>query len=138
MRVLLFITLCISLLFYAGDTFSESDEICRTWVNTAYDPGNRPQKLIFNYDGTFETYGSQASTDALLRGVFQIAKKWRDETGNIWYQIKMLDMYGTRFKLAKISNGGDKLEFVCKPYKYPAEIKKNEPGYCSYMRAAIQ
>lgn len=137
MRVLFIVALCISLLFYAGQSFSESDEICCTWVNTKYVSSDRPQKLIFNFDGTYATYGTQKSTDALRRGMFQIVKKWKDSEENIWYQIKMQDpKYGTRYKLARVTKDGDKLEFVCKSDKYPAEIDKNEPDYCNYLRAS--
>ena len=138
MRALFIAALCISLMFYAGEAFSESDEICCTWVNTKYVSGDRPQKLMFNFDGTFVTYNTKTSTEALQRGTFQIAKKWKDSGGNIWYQIKMQNPeYGTKYKLAKVSKDGDKLEFVCKPDNYPAEIDKNEPEYCNYLRASI-
>jgi hypothetical protein len=138
MRALFITALCISLMLYAGMTFAESDEICCTWVNAKYVSGTRPQKLILNCDGTFATYKTKATTDVISRGVFQIVKKWKDSEENIWYQIKMQDLkYGTKYKLARISKGGDKLEFVCKSDKYPAEIDKNEPDYCNYMRASI-
>jgi hypothetical protein len=138
MRVLFIAALCISLMFYAGMTFAESDEICCTWVNTNYVSGDRPQKLMFNFDGTFVTYNTKTSTEALQRGTFQIVKKWKDSEENIWYKIKMQNpKYGTKYKLAKVSNDGDKLEFVCKSDKYPAEIDKNEPEYCNYLRASI-
>ena len=138
MRALFVAAICISLMFYAGEAFSESDEICYTWVNTKYVSGDRPQKLMFNLDGTFVTYNTKTSTEALQRGTFQIVKKWKDSGGNIWYQIKMQNpKYGTKYKLAKVSKDGDKLEFVCKSDKYPAEIDKNEPDYCNYLRASI-
>ena len=138
MKVLIVAAICISLMFYAGEAFSESDEICCTWVNTKYVSGDRPQKLMFNLDGTFVTYNTKTSTEALQRGTFQIVKKWKDSGGNIWYQIKMQNLkYGTKYKLAKVSKDGDKLEFVCKSDKYPAEIDKNEPEYCNYLRASI-
>lgn len=138
MKVLIVAAICISLMFYVGEAFSESDEICCTWVNTKYVSGDRPQKLMFNFDGTFVTYNTKTSTEALQRGTFQIVKKWKDSGGNIWYQIKMQNPeYGTKYKLAKVSKDGDKLEFVCKSDKYPAEIDKNEPEYCNYLRAAI-
>jgi hypothetical protein len=138
MKVLIVAAICISLMFYAGEAFSESDEICCTWVNTKYVSGDRPQKLMFNFDGTFVTYNTKTSTEALQRGMFQIVKKWKDPEGNIWYQIKMQNPeYGTKYKLAKVSKDGNKLEFVCKPDKYPAEIDKNEPEYCNYLRASI-
>jgi hypothetical protein len=138
MKVLFVAAICISLMFYAGEAFSESDEICYTWVNTKYVSGDRPQKIILSDDGQFVTYKTKTSTDALERGMFQIVKKWKDSEENIWYKIKMQGLkYGTKYKLATISKGGDKLEFVCKSDKYPTEIDKNEPDYCNYVRASI-
>ena len=138
MKVLFVATICISLMFYTGEVLSESDEICCTWVNTKYVSGDRPQKLMLNFDGTFVTYKTKTSTDALERGMFQVIKKWKDSEENIWYKIKMQGLkYGTKYKLATISKDGNKLEFVCKSDKYPAEIDKNEPDYCNYMRASI-
>ncbi len=135
MKVLFVAAICISLMFFAGEAFSESDEICCTWVNTKYVSGDRPQKLMFNFDGTFVTYNTKTSTEALQWGTFQIVKKWKDSEENIWYKIKMYGLkYGMKYKLATISKAGDKLEFVCKPDKYPTEINKNEPDYCNYVR----
>ena len=137
MKVLFVAAICISLMFYAGEAFSESDEICYTWVNTKYVSGDRPQKIILSDDGQFVTYKTKTSTDALERGMFQVIKKWKDSEENIWYKIKMQGLkYGTKYKLATISKDGNKLEFVCKFDKYPAEIDKNEPDYCNYMRAS--
>ncbi len=138
MKVLFFAVICISLTLYAGEAFSESDEICCVWVNAKYISGDRPQKLMLNFDGTFVTYKTKTSTDALERGMFHIVKKWKDSEENIWYKIKMQGLkYGTKYKLAKVSKDGNKLEFVCKSDKYPAEIDKNEPDYCNYLRASI-
>ena len=135
MRVLFAAALCISFVFYAGLSLSESDEICCTWLNTNYVSGERPQKLMLNFDGTFVTYKTETSTVALERGMFQIVKKWKDSEENIWYQIKMQGLkYGTKYKLARVSKVGDKLEFVCKLDKFPAEINKNEPDYCNYLK----
>ena len=135
MKVFFVAALSISLMFCAGEAFSESDEICCTWVNAKYISGDRPQKLILSSDGTFATYDTITSIDALRRGMFQIVKKWKDSEENIWYRIKMQDpKYGTKYKLAMVSKDGNKLEFVCKSDKYPAQIDKNEPDYCNYMR----
>ena len=135
MRVLFVAALCISLMFYADTTLAESDEICCNWVNTKYVSGKRPQKLILNDDGTFSTYETKTGTDALERGMFQIIKKWKDSEENIWYQIKMQGLkYGTKYKLARMSKNGDKLEFVCKSDKFPDEIDENAADYCNYMR----
>jgi hypothetical protein len=135
MRALFVAALCISLLFYPGKAFAESEEICCNWVNLKYVSDSKPQKLILNYDGTFATYNTKTSTEALEQGIFQIMKKWKDSEETIWYQIKMQGLkYGTKYKLAKISKDGAKLEFVCKPDKFPGEIDENEPEYCSYVR----
>jgi hypothetical protein len=137
MKVIFITAVCISLIFYAGEAFSESDEICYTWVNTKYVSSDRPQKIILSDDGQFVTYDTKASVNALQRGMFQVVKKWKDSEENIWYQIKMLDpKHETKYKLALISKDGNKLEFVCKSDKFPAEIDKNDPDYCTYMRAS--
>ena len=71
---------------------------------------NANYRCRVNYDGTFATYKTKAGTDALERGTFQIIKKWKDSEENIWYKIKMQNpKYGTKYKLAKVSNDGDKL-----------------------------
>ena len=48
----------------------------------------------------------------------------------------MLDMHGVKYKLARVSKDGKKLEFVCRTDKYPDDIKLNESSYCSYFRAS--
>jgi hypothetical protein len=137
MRTLLITAICISLVFYAGMSYSKTDELCCVWVNAKYESGNKPQKLIFNYDGMYATYGAKNSTGALQQGMFQIVWKWQDSEGNIWYRIKMQDpKYGTKYKLARISKNGDKLEFTCKSEKYPTEINVNNPDYCLYLKFA--
>ena len=134
MKGLFVAALCISLMLYADATFAESDEICCNWVNKNYISGKRPQKLILNDDGTFATYNTKTSTDAIERGMFQIIKKWKDSEENIWYQIKMQGLkHGTKYKLATISKDGDQLKFVCKSDKFPSEIDENSPDYCNYV-----
>jgi hypothetical protein len=104
-------------------------------VNANYTSGGPPQKLIFNFDGTFASYTTKNTNDALKRGMFSIAKKWQDSEGNIWYQIKMIDPKSeARYKLAKISDDGKVLEFTCKTDKYPADISSKDTDYCKYHR----
>ena len=135
MKALFVAVVCISLMVYAGEAFSESDQICHTWVNIKYVAGDRPQKIMLSNDGQFVTYDKKTSIEALQRGMFQIIKKWKDSEENMWYQIKMQNpKVGTKYKLARINKDGDKLEFVCKPDKFPAEIDKNDPDYCLYIR----
>ena len=137
MRTLCIIGLCIILVLYSETTFSESDEICCTWVNMNYTSGKPPGKLIRNYDGTFASYINKTSTDALQRGTFRIVKKWNDSKGNIWYQVEIQGGgEGTekKFELARISNNGNTLECVFKQDAYPIDINPNDPSYRKYTR----
>lgn len=138
MRTLMALAICFSLVFYISVSLSESDEICCTWFNLKHIEGKFPQKIVFHYDGTYATYEELNSIDALSRGMFQIVKKWTDSEGDIWYKIIMQDpKRGNRYKLAKVSKEGRKLEFVCKSDKYPTKIDGNESDYCNYMRASM-
>jgi hypothetical protein len=138
MKVLYAVIICVSLVCIAIHGLAESDKLCRTWVNTAYASPERPQKLIFNYDGTFETYPTTASMDPLMRGVYQIVEKWEDSKGVGWYKIKMIDMYGTTYQLAKVDKEGDRLELVRRPDGYPLVIEADMPDYCVYTRRSIE
>ena len=138
MKVLIALAICLSMIFYAGVTLSESDEICCSWVNTKYENGKPPQKIAFHYDGTFATYNNRESDVALSRGTFQIVKKWSDADGYLWYKIIMNDsVQGKKYKLARVTSDGKKLEFISKTDSYPTEIKADSSGYCNYMRASM-
>ena len=100
MRTLMALAICLSLVFYAGVSLSESDEICCTWFNLKHIEGKFPQKIMFHYDGTYATYKKINAMDALSRGMFQIVKKWTDSEGDIWYNIIMQDpKRGNKYKL---------------------------------------
>lgn len=138
MKVFLTFAVCISIIFYAVTSLSESDEICCTWFNLKHIKGEIPQKIMFHYDGTFATYKKMNSIDALSRGTFQITKKWSDSNGNIWYQIIMNDpRTEKKYKLAKISQNGRALEFVCNPDNFPEKIDSKETSYCNFLRASM-
>ena len=137
MKPLTFIVLCTSLLLVASFAYAQSDEICFTWVNKTYVSDEQPQKIIFNYDGTFETYEHKDANDPLLRGVFQVIEQWKDSEGIIWYKLKTIDMSGTELYLIRISNEGDRLEFVHKPHEYPERIEEKASSYCTYTRTSI-
>jgi hypothetical protein len=44
---------------------------------------------------------------------------------------------GKKYKLARVSEKGKKLELVWKSDKYPTAIKPDEAGYCIYLRAPM-
>ena len=138
MRALITLTICLSMLFYADVSLSESDEICCTWINLKYIQGKLPQKVVFHHDGTYATYGKIDSVNALSRGTFQVVKKWTDSEGFIWYNIIMNDPKKEKiYKLAKVSKNGRNLEFVCNKDNYPTAINPDTTGYCNYMRASM-
>ena len=138
MRSLLVISICASLFLFSDVSYPQQpDEICCTWTNAKYETSERPQKVIFNYDGTYETYPSKDSTDPTIRGVFQIDAKWKDPKGVIWYKIKMMDLFGANFTLLRITKEGESLEFVGKPYTYPNAINEDASNYSIYTRTAV-
>jgi hypothetical protein len=134
MRLLTFIVLCTAIALAASLVFSQSDEICSIWVNQNYTSEKQPPKIIFNYDGTVETYPSEDASDPILRGIFQVVEQWSDAEGVAWYKLKMIDMYGTELYLVRITEEGGRLEFVHQPYAYPQKIDETETSYCTYMR----
>lgn len=138
MKTLIAFAICLSMICYADVSLSESDEICCTWINLKYVQGEFPQKIMFHYDGTYATYGKIDSTSALSRGMFQVAQKRTDSEGYIWYNIIMNDpIKGKKYKLARVSENGRKLEFVCNKDDYPTAINPDETGYCNYIRASM-
>lgn len=135
MRHFTFIALITSLVLVASLAFSQSsNEICYPWVNKSYTSDEQPQKIIFNYDGTFETYKQTDAKDAIMRGGFQVAEQWIDSEGIIWYKLKVVDMFGAEFYLVRISKDGERLEFVHQPSEYPERIEEKASSYCTYMR----
>lgn len=73
-----------------------------------------------------------------MRGVFQIDKEWADSNGIVWYNIKMMDMYGTKHILVRISMEGESFEFVSKSYDYPDAIDKDTSNYSNYSRMSLK
>jgi len=135
MRHFTFIALITSLVLVASLAFSQSsNEICYPWINKSYASDEQPQKIIFNYDGTFETYKQKDAKDTILRGTFQVAEQWKDSEGIIWYKLKVVDMFGAEFYLVRISKAGERLEFVHQPSAYPERIEEQDSSYCTYMR----
>lgn len=138
MRPIAFIVLCTSLLLVASLAFSQSEEICFSWVNKTYASDEQPQKIIFNYDGTFATYKLKNERDPVIRGIFQVAEQWKDSEGIIWYKLKVMDMYGAERYLVRISEEGERLEFVHNPYEYPEKIEEKASSYCTYTRTPTE
>ena len=138
MRLFIVMAIFLSILFFALVSLSDTDEICFTWSNLRYFDGNFPQKIEFNYDGTYATYKYFNNLDIFSRGTYQITKKWSDSEGYIWYKIIMHDLKkGKRYKLARVDKNGRKLEFICKKDNYPSKLNSDENGYSIYWRATL-
>jgi hypothetical protein len=137
MRSLLVIAVCASLCLFSGVSYPQPpDEICCTWTNAKYEASERPQKVIFNYDGTFADLPFQRfKRSKHARGVFQIDAKWKDPQGGIWYKLKMMDMYGPNYTLLRITKEGDSLEFVGEAYTDTPETISREASSYSQLYA---
>ena len=138
MKIFISTAVFLSVIFVAMVSLSGSDEICCTWFNMNYIEGKFPQKIMFHYDGTYATYKEFDSINAITRGTFQITKKWSDSEGFVWYKIIMSDpKKGEKYQLARVSQNGRKLEFICNKNNYPSDLNSTETGYCSYLRASL-
>ena len=138
MKLFIAMAIFFSILSFALVSLSDTDEICRTWSNLRYLGCNLPQKIEYNYDGTFTTYKYFNFLDVLSRGTYQITKKWTDTEGYIWYKIIMNDLKkGKSYQLARVDKDARKLEFICKKDSYPSKLDSNKKGYCLYWRAIL-
>jgi hypothetical protein len=75
----------MSIILFASVSISDTDIIFGLWSNRGYYNDNLPQKIEFNYDGSYATYNQFIDVDIDSRGTYQITKKWSDPKGNIWY-----------------------------------------------------
>jgi hypothetical protein len=138
MKIFIAMAIFLSIIFFALVSLSESDNLFNMWSNLRYLDGNFPQKIEFNYDGTYATYKYSSSMDVTSRGTYQITKKWSDSKGYIWYQIIISDLReGKRYQLARVDKKGRKLEFVYSIDSYPPKLNPDEIGYCIYWRTTL-
>ena len=136
MKLFIAMVISMSLIFFASVSISDTDIIFSLWSNRGYYDNNLPQKIEFNYDGTYATYKYFIDVDTNSRGTYQITKKWSDSKGNIWYQIIITDLkMGKIYQLIRVDSNGGKLEFNSDKYNYPSKLDPDEKGYCIYWRA---
>jgi hypothetical protein len=101
-----------------------------------YYDNNLPQKIEFNYDGTYATYQYSMDMEISSRGTYQITRKWSDSKGHLWYEIVITDFKaGKIYQLTKVDKKGEKLESNRDQYNYPSKLDPDEKGYCIYWRA---
>ncbi len=138
MRIFIAMAIFLSIMLFALVSLSDTDKLFSMWSSLRYLDGNLPQKIEFNYDGTYATYKYFDSLAATSRGTYQITNKWSDSKGYVWYQIIVNDpQKGKRYQLARVDKKGRKLEFVCKKDNYPSKLESDDTGYCRYWRVTM-
>ena len=129
----------MSIILFASVSISDTDKIFGLWSNQGYYNDNIPQKIEFNYDGSYATYNQLIDVDIYSRGTYQIAKKWSDSKGNNWYEIIITDLkIGKIYQLTRVDKKGGKLEFNGDKYNYPSKLDPDEKGYRIYWRAKYE
>lgn len=138
MKIVIAMAIFQSIMFFPLASLSDTEKIFCMWSNLGYLNKNLPQKIEFNYDGTYATYKYLDSLDATSRGTYQITNKWSDSKGYLWYQIILNDpQKGKRYQLARVDQKGRTFEFVCKKDSYPPNLSSDEKGYCRYWRVDL-
>ena len=145
MKSLLALTLCLILVAFAADTFTnewdkygtyvakDTEEIYATWVNPDVKSGH-PQKSIYKASGIVEWFMSANSTAPDYIGRYLIVNKWKDSEGNIWYKMHSVSPLYEFFSLIKINNSGNTLEIVEDKIDYPTKIDPKHVFYDKYSR----
>ena len=111
-----------------------------TWINTDYGGGSLPQKKINYPDGTCEMFGQLTSTTVGYKEKITILEQWVDSKGTIWYRVhwEAFPPYAHKgYKMGKISDSGNTLEFIFASEDYPIEEwepDKFEYNYRIYYR----
>ena len=95
-----------------------------TWVNTDY-LGNTPwyeQKLIIHTDGKFGYYPLTTDTNPIREGYyFTLTEAWIDSEGITWYKAIRKEPGGDFHELGKISDSGNRWEFIADAHNEPTE-----------------
>ena len=139
MRWFTAVVLSMSIVTFASTSLPDTDRICGLWSNRLYYDADRPQKIEFNYDGTYATYKYAMDVDTHSRGTYRIRKKWSDSRGNSWYEMVITDLKrGELYLLARVDEKGEKLESNCDEQDYPSKLDPDEKGYCMYWRATYR
>ena len=136
MKLVFAMVISMSIICFASVSISETDVINGLWSNRGYNDHRLPQKIEFNYDGTYATYTYLIDVDTNSRGTYQITKKWFDSKGNIWYKIIITDLkIGKIYQLTRVDKKGRKVEFNSGKYGFPSKLDPDEKGYSIYWRA---
>ena len=126
-----------------------NEELYGTWTNESYSgvisEGNyTPQKTVTT-SGMYSDYRMLTDHGPGFMGKEEVASKWKDSEGNIWYRINISGSTGDNtFKLQslqKLSKAATVREFVTmevgafSPTSYPTKVDPSDPSYRIYYRA---
>jgi hypothetical protein len=128
MRPLLALAISAALIFsvvyvLAGEktyVVKENEELYGTWE-----------------DMTFENFRWLEGQDVgVYSGAYNVTDKWTDSKGNVWYRVHWKTSLWEHYGLFKVSNSGNKCEFVTDPieYGYPKKIDPKAFTYRVYYR----
>ncbi len=125
-----------------------NEQLYGAWINESYGIVTAttyfPQKKIIDSSG-YTGYRNITDHLAVGKGPQEIAKKWTDSEGNIWYNTFGEGSNGDKVikwqELDKLSKSGDVMEYVSvwlsdfDSNKYPTKIDPSDPTYHIYNRA---
>ena len=136
MKFFLAMVISMSILTFTSISLPDTERIYGLWSNRLYYADDRPQKIEFNYDGTYATYKFSMDVDTNSRGTYRITKKWSDSKGNSWYKMTITDLKtGDMYLLVRVDKKGGKLESICDKHDFPSKLDPDDKGYCKYWRA---
>lgn len=125
-----------------------NEELYGTWTNESYGIMNSstylPQKEIIDPSG-YTAYQAVFDHNPSQKGTEEIASKWTDSEGNIWYKTFGTASTGDKVltfqALQKLNKFGTVRECVIiwlsafNPNSYPAKIDPKDSAYQIYNRA---
>jgi beta-lactamase regulating signal transducer with metallopeptidase domain len=122
------------------------ETVSGTWVNTEYTGIQRfEQKVIIRPDGKWECYQLIKDTNPSRNGYYHtFTEAWIDSEGVIWYNfIDKIEVAGDRelievYGLGKISEYGNRWEYIMDAPSYPTEWDTSCRGYKSYNQYTRQ
>jgi beta-lactamase regulating signal transducer with metallopeptidase domain len=138
------IVLVVAIVLIAGSCATgkkalSEDDFLKSYSGTWMNPDSSGvdfdfQKLVVEYDGTWETYANDIVEQRSCSGSITFIDSWTDSAGVMWYRAyKDFDFLcgsDRQYEYGKISNSGNTLEFL---YRLgTGEIKKWDPDNPHY------
>ncbi len=120
-----------------------NEELYGIWTN-----GAMPQQKLVLASGEFKDFSLPTDVDPLNEGRQQIAAKWKDSAGNLWYKTYetvssgLGGFKGTRREsLTRLSKSATVLETMVTPVRefamdaFPSKLDSTSSSYGVYYRA---